>query len=187
MEFTAEEIELVNKLIKGRYKKLGQQWVEDLLQEGFIALYTAKLRFTNERHGNNFLAYANVSIRGRVKNYLRDRYSIIRTPRTEDDREPVKPALVISGDVVVGSESNSDMNIFDMNLQTYFDETESVYYLSPYFDLMTEREKEIVKYRLDGMSQSAIAKELGTNQMKISRELKHLQNKIMEQEWFDAI
>jgi len=74
---------LVRSLAR-RYRDCGEPF-EDLVQVGSVGLVAAARRFDPSR-GVHFAAYAAPTVDGELRRYLRDRASMIRVPRREQER-----------------------------------------------------------------------------------------------------
>lgn len=70
---------MVRKLVNSISQKTDLS-KEDLIQVGALGLVKA-IEFYNSEKNNKFLTYATHIVRGEIKHYLRDKGSIIRTPR----------------------------------------------------------------------------------------------------------
>lgn len=69
--------------IAWKYRDSGE--VEDLEQEGYLALYSAIDGYDPD-HGVKFLTYAEYHIRQRMRRYLQNNGSVLRLPVNQDDR-----------------------------------------------------------------------------------------------------
>lgn len=69
--------------IAWKYRDSGE--VEDLEQEGYLALYSAIDGYDSD-HGVKFLTYAEYHIRQRMRRYLQNNGSVLRLPVNQDDR-----------------------------------------------------------------------------------------------------
>lgn len=147
--------------------KVPPHMIDDLIQEGFIAYIKAKERFDPEK-GYEFEAYAIVCVSGAVKNYIRDKGRLIKTPRK--NAEP----YTFQSEFLDGAEDEFINPVFAVE-----DDLSNVW-VDSYYSLMTDTERKVVDLTAEGLSQRQIAKLLNISQMSISRHLSRVRRKVGE-------
>lgn len=83
MAALCQQIKAFIHSIAWKYRDSGE--VEDLEQEGYLALYSAIDGYDPD-HGVKFLTYAEYHIRQRMRRYLQNNGSVLRLPVNQDDR-----------------------------------------------------------------------------------------------------
>jgi RNA polymerase sigma-B factor len=145
-----------------RFAHRGER-VEDLEQVGSIGLIKAVDRFEPSR-GVDFAAFAVPNIVGEIKRHLRDRSSLIRVPRREQEAEAElgRPrrqlALALTEETSPASADGG------------FQASEDRVAVSSYLRGLHRRERQVLRCRYFGdMSQTEIAERLGISQTHASR------------------
>lgn len=193
-ELTEEEViqQYQNIVFHHAHRMKGTYEFEDLVGEGYIGLLLA-FRSYNEDAGA-FATIAHRYVRGKMLKLMRkpksgphvphDILLLARKIKRLDllDKHPEEIAERINEQLGHVEKAliaiNIEMTEFDANRfnATNVDET-SYIGVRDFLELLTQRERFILQ-RIDaGSKQPAIAKELGTYQMKISRELKVIKDK----------
>ncbi len=167
-----QEFKFVKDFVSMRYAhKVPAVLLDDLIQEGMIAYWKAAENYDPEK-GVPLKGYAAACISGRVKNFIRDKTRLIRTPRDGKSEHYTFQSEYFT---VVDSDNNETVN-FAMVSED--DLTDSEMYLSAYYDLLNERELKIIEMSLDGYSQHQIAPVMGISQMTVSRTVQKIREKI---------
>lgn len=100
--------------------------VEDIMQEGRIALWEACRGF-DESRGFAFSTYAIPFILGRMKKYIRDKIPVIRIPRSAWESGDINQYQVQSLDFVISDENNATIgDLIPANPDDYENLTEQL-------------------------------------------------------------
>jgi RNA polymerase sigma-B factor len=156
---------LVRSLAR-RYANRGER-LEDLVQVGSIGLIHAIDRFDPDR-GDDFFRFAVPTITGEIRHHLRDRASVIRTPRGGGAEkrwvgEPRRVSLSTDGGTGAGLEAA-------LTLDRTFEPSDDRLLLAAAFRALRARERRILHLRFfAGLSQDEIAREVGLSQVQVSR------------------
>ena len=170
-DMTKDDAEFVRRYVLKVYgKKLPSFILDDLIQEGMIAYWNASQRFDEEK-GVPLRGFAVSYISGRLKNYLRDKSRLIRTPRGDQYQHYTFQSEFVSTDEFGEEFVNTALTSED-------DLTNTESYLSAYREVLTDQDIVIVAMLLDGASQRRIAEELNVSQMTVSRHVKKIREKV---------
>lgn len=141
--------------------------LEDLLQEGRIALYRSYEKF-DERKGVKFITFATNNIIGSMKSYLRDRASLIRHPRDEASID------ILSLDVPIGETTDLLTDL----LPCVTNEDDIIHGIDigvALSQLAQEERYDILEYVVNGVSQGELGMKHGCSKAWVnSRMLKNL-------------
>jgi RNA polymerase sigma-B factor len=139
-----------------RFAHRGER-VEDLVQVGTIGLIKAVDRFEPAR-GVDLAAFAAPTIVGEIKHHLRDRSTLIRTPRNTPENGPAPTPVALAE------------NISAPGVEDTIAATESRVAVSIGMRALHRRERDAVRCRyFADMSQSEIGAALGISQTQASR------------------
>ncbi|MFA1819027.1 sigma-70 family RNA polymerase sigma factor [Virgibacillus oceani] len=179
---------------------------EDLISEGKIGFLKAYRRFDSSL-GYRFSSYAIRTIKFEALRFIRDKGKIVRFPRTAielankinvaglegcTEKEIAEKMNVPAKDVEIAMLSRMDVDSVD---QTVFDENEkvtlldrlgseadySVVFVNDFIDRLNPDEQTIIDMRMKGFQQRIISEKLGVSQVWISRQLKQIGERYLEQ------
>lgn len=146
---------------------------DDLQAIGYIGLFRACKNF-DESKGYKFSTYAMKCICGEIRRYLRDRVfgrnkCNVRTTKTNVyiDNLVKEDGKKTTFESLLGSETD---DYSEMELKIMIDNMD-----------LKERDKQILKYRMEGKNQTEIAKLVGVNQVSVSRSLKKIKEMFKEE------
>lgn len=146
-----EHLALVDRCAR-RFRGWGEPH-DDLVQAGRLALLHAARRYDADR-GVPFAAYAVPTVVGGIRHHLRDRCSLIRAPR-----EAPQPHV-----------DELDEGATPGHADPAYDEVELRLLLLPQLEQLPALERAVVTLRyLDGLTQDAVAAQLGISQPQVSR------------------
>jgi RNA polymerase sigma-B factor len=149
--------------IAGRYAGRGEP-LEDLVQAGTIGLIKAVDRFDPAR-GRKLSALARPSIESEIRHHLRDRSSVLRIPRTDQEAAARGGATVVAQPVALCEDlapAPDDAGAIEARLL-----------LERGAGVLDERERRLLHLRyVEDRSQAEIATELGLSQAHVSRLLR---------------
>ncbi len=166
-EYSTEEIEhiltqykpLVLKLAKGYYIQGGD--MEDLIQEGMIALY--KSIFTFEKSQSSFQTYAYICISSRLKNVVKHSLSknqmVLSEAGSLDDEYNVASDYCVEEQYILKEE----MSLFRIKIQ----------------ELLSEKEFEVLDLFLKNLSYEEIAKIMGMSKKSVDNALARAKKKLI--------
>lgn len=133
---------------------------DDIIQEGFIALIKAADNYTEEK--GKFSTYACNYIAGCVKTFINQKDRIIR-PRKYNSKFEQHP-VVFTDDITV-------------ECAYTLDESEDIMYIEQFMNTLSELERKVLTYRLEGDNKQAIRKTLKISNSLINKLLISIQNK----------
>lgn len=176
--------------------------VEDLAQEGFVALLKSYTDFDPSR--GEFTTFAVPRMRGRIMNYIRDKVQIVRAPRKiyylagsillhkKTDMSPYELAKEFRCSVESARkaleqiETAIHLSLFQGSddskselIDSFVSEADytSIFVYDFKQNILTEREKFVLELSLAGMSQQIIAEHLNCSQMTVSRDYQRVQKR----------
>lgn len=168
--YSTEEIEeiltqykpLVLKLAKGYYIQGGD--IEDLIQEGMIALYGSI--FSYDETKSSFQTYAYICISSRLKNVVKHSFSknqrVLSEAGNIDDQRDIASGFSIEDQYILQEE----MMLFRIKVQ----------------NLLSEKEFEILDMFLKNMSYDEIAEACNTTKKSVDNALSRAKKKIAQQQ-----
>jgi RNA polymerase sigma-B factor len=191
-QLVEEHMGLVRAVAR-RYARPGGEPVEDLVQVGAIGLIKAIDRFEPGR-GRDLRALAVPAIEGEIRHHLRDRGSLVRTPRpvhelgararqaearlsARDGRQPSVAAIAVAVGAPEAAVAEA-LRAGEPAAQLDPDRTpaapdalaEQRALIAAGMDMLSEREQRILRLRFfEDRSQVEIARELGLSQAHVSR------------------
>ena len=153
---------LVRRLAR-QHAGRGEQ-LEDLVQVGSIGLIKAIDRFQIER-GVDLASFAIPTIKGEIKQHLRDRAWPIRVPRRLQELDPglrARTTELVDGQ---GGEFEGESLV-----EPGYELGEARVSLASSFRVLDDRERRLLRLAFfDGLSQWQIAREVGISQIHVSR------------------
>jgi RNA polymerase sigma-B factor len=165
---------LVRRLAR-RHVGRGEQF-EDLVQVGSIGLINAIDRFQLER-GVDLASFAIPTIDGEIKRHLRDRAWPIRIPRRLQDRDPTLKVRV--AELVDGQNGEFEQA---SALEPGYALGEDRAMLAEGFRVLDRRERLLLRLAFfDGLSQAAIARQVGISQIHVSRLTRRALSKLRDE------
>ncbi|MFI3168195.1 MAG: sigma-70 family RNA polymerase sigma factor [Bacillota bacterium] len=168
-DYTTEEIEsilsqykpLVLKLAKGYYIQGGD--IEDLIQEGMIALYGSIFSFDETK--SSFQTYAYICISSRLKNVVKHSFSksqrVLSDADSLDDKHDVASDFSLEEQYILKEE----MSLFRLKIQS----------------LLSDKEFEVVELFLKNMTYEEIATACKMTKKSVDNALSRAKKKIAGQ------
>lgn len=182
---------------------------DDIFQVGCIGLVKAVNRFDPDRN-LAFSTYAMYTIKGEVMRYLREEFHSLRVPRHENSlakrilrdgmesysvheiakalqcsRKQARTALELANtrmtsfdQTVVGDKSGVEYTLSDV---IPWKDDYSQIEVMEILESLTDRERAIVKMRIEGKAQSDIGRRIGITQVQVSRLLNKIKIKIKKE------
>lgn len=133
---------------------------DDIIQEGFMALIKAADNYTEEK--GKFSTYACNYIAGSVKTFINQKDKIIR-PRKYHFKFEQHP-VVFTEDIAI-------------ECAYTLDESEDLMYIEQFMDTLSELERKVLSYRLEGENKQTIRRALKISNMLINKIFVSIQNK----------
>lgn len=151
------------KLVPHVIAKMGFPITEDIVQDGYIGLWKASLRYDGGRH-RKFSAYAVPAIRNSIiqawrpteKSVTAD-ISLSKTETTDDDSGILENVL---GDIT------SEAGFLDTEFRLYFD------------TVFSETEKTVAAMRMGGLSKRQIGKRMGRSDSWVTYRINDIRKKL---------
>ena len=152
---------LVHHALWSRYPTFAGD--EDMQQEALVGLWKACL--TYDKNKSKFSTYAISCILNQVRLAMR---ALAKQPET------------VSLSTVVGEDDSCTLE--EILEDPYPRTSPDCIALKMYIEGLEERDRQVVQYALEGLTQKQIAKHLGMSQVWVSRTLKRLRQEYLEQE-----
>ncbi len=151
---------------------MGVYDMEDLVQIGCMALIKAEKNF-DESLGYQFSTYAVRAIRGEISRFLKDK---INKGRVKNKKVT---SIVNMEDAIYTSNKNGDEITFHDNIgcAEFEDYIISEMYIKKFIETLTEREREVLTMRLNGISQRQIGVLIKCSQPLVGRILRSIKHK----------
>lgn len=167
---TKEEIFTENlKLVTYAYHKEFQRYrsyQEDLIQEGYFALWRACLGF-DETRGIEFSTYAYKSIKTSMLNYIVRFVEKYKNVVSFEESVPQAEGLSYI-DLLPQEEDNSSKELIQETLMK-----------------VSRKDRYIIEQIMSGYTQESIAQKMGTSQSSISRCLQRFRNLLLQEELYN--
>lgn len=151
---------LVLKLAKGYYIQGGD--IEDLIQEGMIALYSCT--FSYDETKSSFSTYAYIAISSRLKNVVKHSFS--KNQRVLSDAVEIDDDLMMPREISIEDQYilKEEMSLFRRKMEM----------------ILSKREFEVMDLFLNHMTYEEIAEKLGIQKKAVDNALSRARKKIAE-------